>query len=102
MIARIWHGITPTAKAEAYLDFLNQSGVPDYQATPGNRGVYVLRRIEGEVAHFTLISLWDSLEAVKQFAGPEPEIAHYYPADADFLLEFEPTVTHHEVLVRPA
>lgn len=99
MIARIWHGITPAAKAEAYLDFLNQSGVPDYQATPGNRGVYVLRRIEGEVAHFTLISLWDSLEAIKQFAGPEPEKAHYYPEDPDFLLEFEPTVTHHEVLV---
>ncbi|NJN99773.1 MAG: antibiotic biosynthesis monooxygenase [Anaerolineales bacterium] len=99
MITRIWHGITPAAKAEAYLDFLNQSGVPDYQATPGNRGVYVLRRIEGEVAHFTLISLWDSLEAVKGFAGPQPEIAHYYPEDQDFLLEFEPTVTHHEVLV---
>lgn len=102
MIARIWHGITPAEKAEAYLDFLNQSGVPDYQATPGNRGVYVLRRIEGEVAHFTLISLWDSLEAVKGFAGPQPEIAHYYPEDQDFLLEFEPTVTHHEVLVGQA
>lgn len=99
MIARIWHGITPAAKAETYLGFLNQSGVPDYRATPGNRGVYVLRRIEGEVAHFTLISLWDSLEAVKGFAGPQPEIAHYYPEDQDFLLEFEPTVTHHEVLV---
>ncbi|MBE7473048.1 MAG: antibiotic biosynthesis monooxygenase [Anaerolineae bacterium] len=99
MIARIWHGITPAEKAEAYLDFLNQSGVRDYRATPGNRGVYVLRRIEGEVAHFTLISLWDSMEAVKGFAGPQPEIAHYYPEDQDFLLEFEPTVTHHEVLV---
>lgn len=102
MIARIWHGITPAAKAEVYLDFLNQSGVPDYRATPGNRGVYVLRRIEGEVAHFTLISLWDSMEAVKGFAGPQPEIAHYYPEDKDFLLEFEPTVTHHEVLVGQA
>ncbi|HXV41925.1 MAG TPA: antibiotic biosynthesis monooxygenase [Anaerolineae bacterium] len=101
MIARIWHGITPAAKADAYLDFLNQSGVPDYQATPGNRGVYVLRRIEGDVAHFTLISLWDSMEAIKQFAGPEPEQARYYPEDKDFLLEFEPTVTHHEVFVQP-
>jgi heme-degrading monooxygenase HmoA len=99
MIARIWHGITSAAKADDYLDFLNQSGVPDYQATPGNRGVYVLRRIEGEVAHFTLISLWDSMDAIKQFAGPEPEIARYYPEDKDFLLEFELAVTHHEVLV---
>jgi heme-degrading monooxygenase HmoA len=101
MVARIWHGITPATKADAYLDFLNHSGVPDYQATPGNRGVYVLRRIEGDVAHFTLISLWDSLEAIKQFAGPEPKKARYYPEDKDFLLEFEPTVTHHEVFVQP-
>jgi heme-degrading monooxygenase HmoA len=101
MIARIWHGITPAAKAEAYTDFLNHSGVLDYQATPGNRGVYMLRRIEGDVAHFTLISLWDSLEAIKGFAGPEPEKAHYYPDDKEFLLEFEPTVSHHEVLVQP-
>ena len=101
MIARIWHGITPAIKADAYLDFLNQSGVPDYQATPGNRGVYVLRRIEGDVAHFTLISLWDSLAAIEQFAGPQPEKARYYPEDKDFLLEFEPTVTHHEVFVQP-
>ncbi|MBI1879300.1 MAG: antibiotic biosynthesis monooxygenase [Chloroflexi bacterium] len=101
MIARIWHGITPAAKADAYRDFLNQTGVPDYKATPGNRGVYMLRRIEGDVAHFTLVSLWETMEAIKRFAGPEPEQARYYPADAEFLLEFEPLVTHYEVLVQP-
>ena len=101
MIARIWHGITTAAKADAYLDYLNQTGVPDYQETAGNRGVYVLRRIEGDVAHFTLISLWDSMAAIEQFAGPEPEQARYYPEDKEFPLEFEPTVSHYEVLVRP-
>jgi hypothetical protein len=39
------------------------------------------------------------MDAIKQFAGPEPEIARYYPEDKDFLLEFELAVTHHEVLV---
>jgi hypothetical protein len=101
MIARIWHGITAAAKANAYLDYLNQTGVPDYQATAGNRGVYVLRRIEGDVAHFTLISLWDAMAAIEKFAGSEPEQARYYPEDKEFLLEFEPTVTHYEVLVQP-
>ena len=101
MIARIWHGITAAAKADAYLDYLNQTGVPDYQATTGNRGVYVLRCIEDDVAHFTLISLWDSMAAIEQFAGPEPEQARYYPEDKEFLLEFEPMVIHYEVLVRP-
>ncbi|MEO8607252.1 MAG: hypothetical protein ABI690_05190 [Chloroflexota bacterium] len=43
------------------MDYLNRSGLPDYRATPGNQGVTVLRRMDGDVAHFTLISYWDSL-----------------------------------------
>ena len=101
MIARAWHGMTPAAKADAYADFLNRIGLKDYFATPGFRGVYALRRIEGDHAHFLLISLWDSMDAIRKFAGPEPEKAVYYPEDKDFLLEFEPHVTHYEVLVRP-
>jgi hypothetical protein len=38
---------------------------------------------------------------VKRFAGPEPERAKYYPADEEFLLDFEPTVEHYEVVVAP-
>lgn len=97
MIARIWHGVTPAAKADAYLEFLNHSGVPDYQATPGNRGVYVLHRIQGDQAHFLTITFWDSPEAIAKFAGPDIDKAKYYPEDKDFLLEFEPTVTHYAV-----
>ena len=100
MIARMWHGITPAAKADAYLDILSRTGVRDLRATPGNRGVYVLRRTEEDVAHFLLISLWDSMDTVKRFAGEEVDKARYYPEDREFLLEFEPTVTHYEVLVR--
>ena len=98
MIARIWHGITPESKAAAYLDYLNATGVPDYRATPGNRGVYVLCRTEKDAAHFLLISLWDSLNAIRRFAGADVETARYYPEDDKFLLEREPNVTHYEVL----
>jgi heme-degrading monooxygenase HmoA len=101
MIARTWHGVTPASKSETYLDYLNKTGVPDLRATKGNQGVYVLRRIEGEQAHFLLISLWESQEAIKKFAGSNIEKARYYPEDKAFLLELEPTVTHYEVLVKP-
>lgn len=101
MIARTWHGVTPAAKADEYLDFLHRTGIPDYQATEGNRGVYVLRRIEGDQAHFLLISLWESFDAIRKFAGDDVERAKYYPEDPTFLLELEPTVTHYEVLVQP-
>ena len=101
MIARAWHGAVKPADAEAYADFLNRKGLNDYYATPGNRGVYVFRKISPERADFLLITLWDSMDAIRAFAGPDPEKAVYYPDDDDFLLEFEPNVTHYEVLVAP-
>jgi heme-degrading monooxygenase HmoA len=101
MIARIWHGVTAAAKSEEYLDYLNETGVPDYRATEGNLGVYVLRRVEGERAHFLTLSFWESIEAIKGFAGPDPERARYYPEDEEFLVDFEPTVGHYEVLTSP-
>jgi len=101
MIARTWHGVTQAAKADAYLEILNRTGVPEYRGTAGNLGVYVLRRIEGDRAHFLLISLWEDRAAIERFAGSQIEKAVYYPEDREFLLEFEPTVTHYEVLVKP-
>jgi hypothetical protein len=56
----------------------------------------VLRRIEGDRAHFLTLSLWDSLESIKGFAGEDYECARYYPEDERFLLEFEPVVRHYE------
>jgi heme-degrading monooxygenase HmoA len=97
----MWHGVTKGTSAEDYADYLNKTGVPDLRGTEGNRGVYVLRRIEADQAHFVLISLWDSVDAIRKFAGPDEETARYYAEDEGYLLELEPTVTHFEVLVRP-
>lgn len=101
MIARTWHGVTSLAKADEYLRLMRTVAVPDYQAVAGNRGVYVMRRIEGETAHFLLLTLWDSEDAIRQFAGEEIEKAKYYDFDPDYLLELEPTVTHYEVFASP-
>ena len=97
-IARLWHGRTLASRADAYMDTLNRSGLPDYKATPGNLGVTVLRRVEGEVAHFLLISLWESMDAIRAFAGDDVEVARYYPEDDAFLLEKDPSVIHYEVM----
>ena len=101
MIARTWHGAVRSPDADAYHRYLLDSGVPDLRNTPGNRGVYVLRRVEGAEAHFFLISLWESLEAIRAFAGGEVERARYYPEDRRYLLALEPRVTHYEVLESP-
>ena len=101
MIARLWHGRVPAAKADAYAAFLRVSGLADYRATPGNLAAYVLRREDGDVTHFLTLSLWDSRQSIAAFAGDDIERAHYYPEDADYLLEFEPTVQHYEVDALP-
>jgi heme-degrading monooxygenase HmoA len=98
MIARTWHGRVPLEKADAYYSYLRRTGLADYAATPGNLGVTVLRRDEGNVTHFLLLTLWESIEAVQAFAGQEYEVAHYYAEDDDYLLEREPFVTHYNVL----
>ncbi|HEY5615290.1 MAG TPA: antibiotic biosynthesis monooxygenase [Bacteroidota bacterium] len=98
MIARIWRGRVPASKADSYHEYLKKTGLDDYRLTPGNKGVTVLRRVKGDEAEFLLITLWDSYESIKKFAGAGYEKARYYPEDKDFLLEFEPNVSHFDVL----
>ncbi len=98
MIVRMWHGRVPTAKAPAYRQFLNERAIPDYRSVSGNISVHILERQEGDVTHFVTMTFWESMETIRGFAGDDVEIAKYYPEDKDFLLEFEPTVTHYEVV----
>lgn len=98
MIARTWHGRVPAAKADAYTAFLERTGLSDYASTPGYCGMVVQRRDEGEVTHFVLTTLWESVAAIRRFAGDDYTRARYYDGDDDFLLEREPFVTHAEVV----
>ncbi|HXG38778.1 MAG TPA: antibiotic biosynthesis monooxygenase [Bacteroidota bacterium] len=97
MIARIWHGRTLKSKSDDYIEYLKTTGIKDYERTEGNLGAFILRRDEGEVTHFYTLTFWASYEAIKKFAGEEFQRARYYPEDKEYLLEFEPTVTHYEV-----
>ena len=98
MIARIWRGVTRLADKDIYYDYLLKTGVPEYKETPGNRGVRVLRRVYDDKVEFLLITLWDSWNAIKAFAGEDYEKAVYYPEDEKFLLQLDPHVLHYEVL----
>jgi len=98
MIARIWRGITLADKADAYLEYLRETGLRDYAGTAGNRGVKVLKRIQGEHCEIMLVSLWDSMDAVRAFAGENPDRSVYYPEDDQYLLEMEALVRHYDVV----
>ena len=94
MIARIWRGATLESSAEQYMDYMKSTGVKDCQATEGNRGVMILRRTSHGQAEFVFVSLWESLDAVRRFAGDDVERAVYYPEDKEYLLALEPNVEH--------
>jgi heme-degrading monooxygenase HmoA len=101
MIARVWKGVTRKDDADEYLGYLRATGLKEYSNTKGNRGTYVLTRHVGSTTEFVLISLWGSMEDVKEFAGKDVDKAVYYPRDKEFLLNLEPTVDHFEVAVEP-
>ena len=96
-IARLWHGRVPNLKADAYFELMERVALPAYRTTPGNQGAWALRREEGDVTHVVMLTFWESLDAVRAFAGDPVEAARYYDFDADYLLEMEPTVTHYLV-----
>jgi heme-degrading monooxygenase HmoA len=94
----MWHGRVPTAKADAYRAFLHARAVPDYKSIAGNISVDILERREESVTHFMTLTFWRDWADIRAFAGENVEKAKYYPEDGDFLLEFEPTVVHYEVV----
>lgn len=99
MIYRVWRGRTPAVDFDRYLAYLKETGVEALRATPGNRGVQVLRRLDGEVAEFIVASRWESTDAIRAFAGSDYERAVYFPEDASYLLDMEPNCWHYEVAV---
>lgn len=102
MIMRIWHGITRNEKGEDFHKYLMKTGVNYYRSQQGNRGVFVLRRVQNDKTHFLLLSLWDSLEAIAKFAGSDIDKAMYFfSEDQIFLEEMEPNVLHYEILAGP-
>jgi heme-degrading monooxygenase HmoA len=97
MIARIWNGKTDIIHFETYSSFLKHVAIPDYEKTPGFSGLVFLRNQDNHYAWFKLITYWDTIQSIKDFAGDNYKKAKYYPEDTNFLLHFEEEAEHYEV-----
>jgi heme-degrading monooxygenase HmoA len=98
MIARIWTGATRTRDAAAYQEYMDRVAMPGYADVAGNRMVLMLRQDrDDDRSGFTMITLWEDLEAVRLFTGPQTETAVFYPEDERFLVERDPIARHHVV-----
>ncbi|ELY4003008.1 hypothetical protein SMY28_003499 [Cronobacter dublinensis] len=97
MIVRTWHGCVPREHADDFAVHLQKTGVEHAQRTPGNQGAFVPHETQGDWAHFFLATYWDSLCAIKAFAGDDYQVAVTYPDDEQFELLSDPYVFHHNV-----
>ena len=98
MIARTWTGVVRRADADAYADYIRETGFAEYGRTAGNRGAWMLRRDDGDRTEFVTLSLWDSVDAIRAFAGEDIEAAVLYPEDERYLVGGESSVAHYEVV----
>lgn len=101
MISRIWHGWTTTANADAYEALLKSEifvGIKD-RRIPGYRGIQLLRREVGDEVEFVTIMRFDSIEAVRAFAGDDYELAVVPPKARALLSRFDPRSQHYNVKV---
>ena len=97
MIARHWRGWTKPEDADGYEGFLKQKILPGLTAIEGYRGGYVLRKDDAGETEFVVVNLFDSLDAVKRFAGPAYTTPVFEPEAKLFLSRVENFATHYEV-----
>lgn len=97
MIARHWRGWTELQNADAYEDLLKQKVLPELKKLEGYRGGYVLRHDGQPEVEFVVVNLFDSLEAVKRFAGDDYTTAVFEPEAEPLLSRIEPRATHYDV-----
>jgi antibiotic biosynthesis monooxygenase (ABM) superfamily enzyme len=99
MIVRVWRGWTSAGNAEAYEELLRARILPELRRLPGHRGASVLRRDSADGVEFLVLNRFESLDAVREFAGPDHELAVITP-EADALLErSDERALHYEVTV---
>jgi hypothetical protein len=99
-ITRIWRGWTSKENADKFQKTLADEAIPSIESNKpkGCLGIQVLRRETGEEVEFTTIMLFNSLSAIKEFAGEDYEAAHIDPKVKPLLLRYDGRVVHHETL----
>ncbi|HEY7095021.1 MAG TPA: hypothetical protein VH393_17695 [Ktedonobacterales bacterium] len=101
MIARLWKGWTTPENADAYEKLLRETVLPGLRQIAGYCGGYILRQDGDEEVEFAVLNLFDSLDAVRAFAGPDYAIPVFEPEARQLLSKVEPIACHYEVKTTP-
>ena len=101
MISRVWKGWTSPVNADAYEELLRETVIPGLKQIKGHRGVYVMRQDGPEEVEFIVMNLFESIEAVKEFAGENYTVAVFEPEARILLSRVEPVARHYKVKIAP-
>jgi heme-degrading monooxygenase HmoA len=101
VIGRLWHGWTSRDKAEAYEELLRTEVLPGIHKVDGYGGAYLLRRDVEEGVEFVTLTLFESMDSVRAFAGEDYEVAVVPPKARELLSRFDPTSDHFQVVIQP-
>jgi len=102
MIARLWRGWTTAENAQAYEGLLRSTILPGIHRVAGYRGAWLLRRDTSDAVEFATVTLWESMAAVREFAGDDPEAAVVPPEARRLLERFDQRSVHYEVVEGPS
>jgi heme-degrading monooxygenase HmoA len=97
VIARTWSGSAASEHADAYVAHLRDHTFPQLATISGHLGAYALRRATGDAVQFTVVTLWESLEAIARFSGDDPEAAVVPLAAQALLTSFDARAVHWDV-----
>lgn len=101
MISRLWHGWTTRENADAYEELLRTEILPGIHRVDGCLGAYLLRRDIEDGVEFATLTLFESMDAVRAFAGEDYEIAVVPPEARKLLSKFDQTSKHYETVIKP-
>lgn len=99
LIARIWHGWTTPANADAYENLLRTKILPGIRQTHDCKGIHLFRRHAGDEVEFITLLFFDSLETIRKFAGEDYEAAVVPPEARRLLARFDARSQHYETIV---
>ena len=101
MIGRLWHGWTTPENADAYQALLESTVLPGIYRTGGLRGAYLLRREAGGEVEFVTLTVFETLDDVRAFAGEDYERAVVPPPARKLLSRWDERSEHFEVVIGP-
>ena len=101
MIARVWRGASTVPNGQRYVEHLERSVFPHLTAIAGHRSSHLLQRTVGDRVEFVVTTLWESMDAIRQFAGDDLETAVVEPAARRVLSDFDELVAHYELVLGP-